>query len=318
LGLVAIIGAVVLGSFVNFLIVFLSARRYVRFRLYADFDIWKRMIVTAFPIAISVVLNLVYLKIGTIFLSVFKTQQEVGIFGQPFKILEVLVSFPAIFAGLIMPALSKRYHAGDLAGFTQVFRKGFDVMAVVVLPLVVGTLFYAHELIVLVSSEEFAVSADVLRILIFATAMIFFGNLFGNTVVAINKQKSMVWGYLASAVVAVVVNYVLVMRYSYIGAAYSTVISETMIAVIAMIVIYRFTRIAPQIVVFAKALGSSLIMGAVLYLLPFDNLFAGVAIGGAVYIGLMVVSKGITKDVITEVLQLRKEHPKETPISSEV
>ena len=62
-------------------------------------------------------------------------------------------------------------------------------MAMIAIPMAVGTLFLGKEIMILVGGSEFAESGNILKILMFAAAAIFIGNLFANTVVAIGKQK---------------------------------------------------------------------------------------------------------------------------------
>jgi len=304
-GLQGIIAAIVLGSAANFAYVFWSARRLVRIRWMIDLAVWRRLIAISIPIALSVVLNLVYLKVGAVFLSVFKSQSEVGMFGAPFKVLEIIVAFPAIFAGLLTPPLSEAHSYDNKEKFTKIYKKAFDALSIIVFPMVGVTLWYAPQIMRLIRAD-FPGTDVVLRVLIFAIGMIFFGNLFGNTVVAIDKQRQMVAGYAVCAVLAVVVNFVLIRQFSSVGAAYSTVFSETFVTVFAALMVYRATRVAPDFRVFAKSLLAAGAMMACFWLLPTQSLFVGAPVGLLAYVVVMVVIRGITPDVIREIVSLRR------------
>jgi O-antigen/teichoic acid export membrane protein len=185
LGLLWVMGAVVAGSLLNFLITFLFSRQFVRIKLAFDFVVWKMIIKESWPIALSIAFNLVYFKADIIILSLFHKAEAVGIYGASYKVLEVLTTFPAMFAGLILPLLAAAWVAADKERFQRVLGKAFDAMVMIAIPLIVGTLFLAKPVMDLIA-PEFTDSARVLQLLIFATATIFIGNLFGNTVVAIN------------------------------------------------------------------------------------------------------------------------------------
>ena len=94
-------------SFIIFYSTFLFARRYIKIGLRFDFAYWGKIIKTTWPIALSIVLTLIYFKIDTIFLSLMKPAADVGIYGVAYRVLEVLIFFPAIFSGIMMPLLSR-------------------------------------------------------------------------------------------------------------------------------------------------------------------------------------------------------------------
>jgi O-antigen/teichoic acid export membrane protein len=303
LGLLWVMGAVVAGSLLNFLITFLFSRQFVRIKLAFDFVVWKMIIKESWPIALSIAFNLVYFKADIIILSLFHKAEAVGIYGASYKVLEVLTTFPAMFAGLILPLLAAAWVAADKERFQRVLGKAFDAMVMIAIPLIVGTLFLAKPVMDLIA-PEFTDSARVLQLLIFATATIFIGNLFGNTVVAINKQKTMMWLYLAVAIISLVGYLIFVPRYSYFGAAGMTIASEILITVAAAFVVIKVSKVRLSLKVFVKSLIASGAMAVVLYLLAGSNLFLLLIIGVVVYFAVLLLLKGISKDVIKEVIRI--------------
>lgn len=303
LGLLWIMGAVAASSLVNFMLTFLFSRQFVRIKLAFDFFIWKMIIKESWPIALSIAFNLVYFKIDIIILSLFHKEEAVGIYGASYKVLEVLTTFPAMFAGLVLPLLAGAWVAADKERFQRVLGKAFDAMVMVAIPLIVGTLFLAKPVMDLIA-PEFTDSARVLQLLIFAVATIFIGNLFGNTVVAINKQKTMMWLYLAVAIVSLIGYLIFVPRYSYFGAAGMTIASELMITAAAALVVIKASKVRLSLQVFIKSIISSGVMAIVLYFLAGSNLFLLLAIGVVVYFATLLLLKGISRDVIKEIIRI--------------
>jgi len=303
LGLLWVMGAVVAGSLVNFMLTFLFSRQFVRIKLAFDFSVWKTIIKESWPIALSIAFNLVYFKIDTIILSLFHKEEAVGIYGASYKVLEVLTTFPAMFAGLVLPLLAGAWVAADKERFQRVLGKAFDAMTMIAIPLIVGTLFLAKPVMDLIA-PEFTDSARILQLLIFATATIFVGNLFGNTVVAINKQKTMMWLYLSVAVVSLIGYLIFIPKYSYFGAAGMTIASELMITIAAVLIVIITTKVRLSLKVFIKSTISSGVMAIVLYLLAGSNLFLLLAIGIVVYFATLLLLKGISRDVIKEIIRV--------------
>lgn len=263
LGLTAVIWALIFSSAVNFFLVFFSARRRIKIRLRFDWRFWKEILKVTWPIAISVVLNAVYFKLDMIFLSVMKSEYEVGLYGEAYKILEVLIAFPAMFAGLLMPLLSQNAYT-NWPEFKKIIRRGFDFLIMVALPIVVAGGVLAQPIVVFVGGPEFVEAAPILRILVIATAMIFLGNLFTNAVVAVNRQKQMVWMYLLTSIAAVIMYRVTIPLFSYLGAAWSTVAVETLMALLAFLMVWKTSRATPSWLNFIKFVLAAAVMAGIL------------------------------------------------------
>ena len=310
-GLLVMISFIAISNFVNFLIVLISARKFVKVYLEFDFVFWKKIMKIAAPLALSVVFTLIHFKVDTLLLSVLKPPEDVGIYGAAYKILEGLITFAAIFSGLLLPILS-RHAFTNKEKFTKIYRKGFDVIAIMVVPLIVGTILFAKPIILLISGEEFLPSVTILKILILAVGAIFFAHLFGNAVIALNKQKKMMWAYLAAAVVAIILNLLLIPKFSYFGAAVTTFITETLVDLITVIVVYKTAKVWPGFGVLGKAILAAIVMVIVVLLLPNWYFIINIAIATAVYFVFLFFIKGISKDTILEIVKWR-ESPQSRP-----
>lgn len=306
LGLIWFLWAMVLSNFFNFLFVFLCAQKYVKIKLSFDFAYWKYLLKIALPLAISVVFNLVYFRIDTIILSLFKPERDVGIYGAPFKVLESLITFAAIFAGILLPILSQ-YFAADFEKFKRIYRKGFDVIAIFILPLIVGTLILARPIMIFFGGSEFAESENVLRILIFACGAIYFSHLFGNSTVACGEQKKIMWIYLSTATLSILLNFLLIPKFSYYGAAVSVLISEIAVMVSLVWVIYQKTKILPQFYIFLKSLFAAFLMGIFIYLVPKKHILITVTLASLVYFVILYLIKGFSKETVLEIIGLKTQ-----------
>lgn len=305
-GLFFILFAFVVGAFLQLLLSLFFARRFVRLRLRFDWAVWRSVLEESWPIAVTIALNIIYFRADTIMLAIFKTQSIVGIYGAGYKVLEVLIAFPAMFAGLMMPLVTRAYADGDHERFAATLQKGFDFLAMVALPMVAGVFLLAHPLMRLLSGgSDFDLSGSILRVLIFATGSIFFGVLFGNTVVSIGRQRKVIPLYAAVAAGSLVGYGLLIPRFSMWGAAAVTVATELAITVGSFLVVWSATRIRISLRQFGKTLIAVAIMAAVLWLGRGMNLFLIAGIGAATYIAALFAVGGMNRAMIREVIQLR-------------
>jgi O-antigen/teichoic acid export membrane protein len=295
---------VVLSSFTNFLFTFIFSRKFVKIRLVFDFTVWRNVFKEAYPIALAILFNLVYFKADILILSILKSQSDVGIYGAPFKILEVLVTFPAMFAGLAVPVLTQAFTEMDNDRFRRILNKSFDFLSMAALPMIVGTLFIAQPVIDLIAGADFAESVQVLQVLIITTGIIFIGNLFGNVIVVIDRQKEILKYYIAIAIISVSGCLLLIPPYSYMGAAWMTVVSQSLITLATVYVVWKKTRILPSMKFFTKVLIACAGMAIALALLQGYSLWILVIVAATVYTAILILLKGISRDLIKEIISL--------------
>lgn len=306
LGLLWLLSTVVLSNFTNFLIVFLSSRKYVKIKLAFDKILWKKILKMAAPLALSVVFNLIYFKIAIIFLSVMKSEKDVGIYGAPFKVLESLIAFAAIFAGLLLPLLS-RFYKENRGKFLNIFKKGTSVLIIFVVPMCIGTIFFAQEIMTLAGGDEFSGSANVLKILIFAVSAIFFSHIFGNTAIACHQQKKIMWIYLGIAILSIILNLILIPKFSYLGASIAVTISEISVSLAILVLIYIKAKISINFKTVLKSITSALGMLLVLYLLPNWYFLINVGVASIIYFGILYLLKGFSKEMVLEIINIKKK-----------
>ncbi|MBI3626597.1 flippase [Candidatus Uhrbacteria bacterium] len=310
-GLNGILGAVVISNAVQFGLLYVFSVKHTRLHFRYDPKIWQEIFHLSWPIAVSIGLNLIYLKSDTLILSLIKSQAEVGIYGATYKVIDVLVSMPILFAGLVLPVLSRHWARGDREHYTRVFQKSFDALVLVALPLVVGTWFVSREVMVLIAGQDFAASGPVLNILIIAAGIIFIGAMFGHAIVSLNKQKQTIWAYGASAVLSLAGYLIFIPIYSYFGAAWMTVFSESFVTLSLIYVFYKTTKFFPATKTALRGAGATLIMAGGLWWLTRElntshlliNVLTHVLGAIIIYAGALLVTGTVTPKLVKEIIR---------------
>lgn len=304
LGFLSILIVSFFSSGMIFLLSFIFSRKYIIISFAFDFSYWKKIIKEAIPIAISIVLTLIYFKIDSIFLSLGFINRfspnllsDVGIYGIAYKVLEGLIFFPAMFVGLMMPLLSSSA-VSNKEQFKVFFQKAFDVLIIFIVPLIIGILILALPIVKLIGGNNFIESAPVLRILSFAIGLIFLGNLFGNSIIILSKQKIGAWIYLGGMIFNIATNLIFIPKYRYLGAAGTTVATEFLVTLLMIFLIYKTIHYFPSFKIVFKALISGIAMGVFIWFFREWNLFLLAGLGVAIYFGVLYFIKGIKKEEI--------------------
>ncbi len=310
-GLKGILSAMVLSSGISFILHYIFSKKFVFIRPLFDLNFWKKIIHLSWPLALTIFFNLIYLKSDTLFLSIIPRPSEIGIFaevgiyGAAYKVIDVLITLPFMFSGIVLPILSKRWAEGDKKGFNYVMQKSFDLMAIFAIPLAFGAQFVSRDIMVLVAGEDFSASGDILKILILAASLIFLGNISAHAIIAINKQKKIIKAYIFVAITSLFGYLIFIPYFSYFGAALITIYSELFIALTSIYLIKKYTGFVPSANVLIKSFLASFLMGVCIYLVQnyiSPNLYLVLGTGILSYGGFIYLFRGIRKEDVLDLI----------------
>ncbi|MDD5083857.1 MAG: flippase [Candidatus Moranbacteria bacterium] len=285
----------------NALAVFFISRNYFSFSFQCDWAYWKGFLKQSIPLGIASVIGFAYFKADTIMLSFLKSSADVGIYNVAYKVIENLIFFPAMVAGLVLPLLS-RFIFTERAKFDLIANKTFKVFLVLVVPLVIGVFSLAPQIVGIIGGAGFPESAAILRTLIFSLAFIFFGQFFNTIVVVSNLQGKLMNAFILAAIINISLNLLLIPRYSYTGAAFTSVLTEMVVVACSFLIVYRHTHYRPTITNLWSIALSGALMG--LYLWFFSSLHLALLILGsiAIYLSSLWMTDAIEKEEILQVL----------------
>ena len=306
-GLFWFLSAIIFSSAVTFFTNLFYSKKYISFSLGADINYLKKILKLTFPIALSIAFTMIYFRGNTIFLSVFHPQKDVGLFNLGYKVLENLIFFPAVLVGLIMPFLSHSA-LGNSEKFKSVMQRSFNLLSIGALPMAFGGFFFSPLIVSILGGEDFYLAVLPLKILLFAVVFIFFGNLAGNSLIALNCQKKLAWAYFLGAFFSVFANVFLISRYSYIGAAWGTLLTEGLVTILMFAIIFKEINWLPSFQVFLKSAAASLFMCLPLVFFGAKSIFSYVFlffICVFIYFLVLYLIKGITREDISTLVKIK-------------
>lgn len=307
-GLWGILAVNVVASFFNFIILFYFSKSYVRIRFEIDKEVWREIFSKSWPLAITIAFNLIYLRADILILSLVRSQAEVGVYGAAYRVVDVLTTVPFMFAGIVLPILATSWLEQNKDAFKKIMQRSFDLMVMLAIPFVVGAQFLAEPVMRLVAGSDFAVSGASLKVLSLATGFIFFGVIFSHAIIALEKQKQVIWVYVFVSLTSLLGYLIFIPKYSYMGAAWMTVYSEVAMTIFTAYYVWRFSRFIPSPKIIWKSLASSGFMAFFLFVLPASfysahfGLLASLLTACMIYFGLQIFFKGITKKDLASLL----------------
>lgn len=273
----------VAGGIVQLIITLFAVDHHLTIRPQLSLHVWKEILVRSWPIGLSIAFNLVYLRGDVFFMSLFGvSDHDIGLYSSAYKVVDVTTTVPVMLMGLMLPLLTHSWVGNERKKFSEHFQRAFDVVSLLGVPFAFGAIATGGALLSLIKAD-LAAAGPVLAILGPATTMVFFGSLFGHTVVALNRQRQMIWSYIGVACVSVAGYAAFIPKYGIEAAAWVTLICEFLIAAIAAIVVMRVARPTFTLRTLMQSLGASLVMFALLLFVPFPHVLVAIGVGVAVY-----------------------------------
>lgn len=122
--------------------------------------------------------------------------------------------------------------------------KSLRLIPIVSLPLAVFFIFYSEPSIRIIAGEAYVGAVQPMCILLLAVVPIGISNIIGGQLlIPIGQEKLLFRAGMAGMMSNIAANAVLIPRYDVTGAAIATLLSETLVAVMAAVYIIRFVRI---------------------------------------------------------------------------
>ena len=270
-----------------------------------DLEFCKKIIILSLPFAVTGILTTIYYSIDMIMLTNMIGNYATGIYSATYKLISVLTLFYALYTAVIFPIMSK-FFENDGRLLIISYEKSIKYLMLVMIPLCIATMFYSLDVTQLIYGHEYDAAAPVLSILIWTVCLLFVSGV-GNTLLnASHKEVTVTKIYFIATVFNVVLNFLLIPHFSYIGAAVTTVLSDILIVAIQVYVIYKLGfRVNHKLYGdLAKIVIASIILGIILYYLKLSLILA-IPVGIIIYLAVIILLRFFDSDdkyIIKEIL----------------
>lgn len=229
-----------------------------------DYPSIKKAVGGASPFLVIIILAQFYDRIGLIILTVFEGETVTGIFSAGDRLLATINGFVAVFATALFPSVS-RLSEGNSDELEHLCTWAMRIVFIFLLPLATFMFVASDHIIHLAFGAGFAASAVMLRIACWTLVLFGFNRILSILMIANYRQGQLVRIRIMVYVGYFVLSVVLVWKYSYLGLAWSKLITEV---VLFMITFNFAAKLNPSVSTLKRFLGP-----AFLSLLPTFSLF---------------------------------------------
>lgn len=198
-----------------------------QFHIVFDWQRSKELFRKGMPFVFLGMFAAIYGRIDMIMLRYLSGFEAVGWYSVAYKFLDITFVFPSLFLASIFPLLSSLYGQEGLGErFGRLFERSFRVLFSAGVLSSVFFMFFAPLVINLFFVDAFAPAAPALRILMVGQMFAFLSLLFSNLLIVQRKEQIGLYIVMACAVLNVILNALLIPKFSLYGAAWATVIAE--------------------------------------------------------------------------------------------
>ena len=250
-----------------------------------DWQFWKSLIRQAISFGLAVCFVTIFYWIDSVMLYRIKGDEVVGWYNAAYRLVLVLLLIPGSFISAIYPAMSVFYESRKDT-LRILFERSLKYLLIIGVPLGVGTLILAEKIIVLFYKQDYLNSVIALQILVWSSVLIFASQPIGNLFNCLNRQVIITYITGFCVILNVVLNLILIPKYSFVGASIATVATELFSLIVMCIFCvktgYGFSGVKHYLTL-VKVLLSSLIMGVLILWLKDANLFVVVTLAITIY-----------------------------------
>lgn len=184
----------------------------------------------SWPIAGTLLLNVIYFRADSFLIAYFRSNMEVGIYNIAFAVFQTALVLPTFIMNAYYPMLLKSLKDLKLVGLGLL---GLSAVGTII------TLIFSPLIIKLLTGGGFVGSSISLQILSLGFPAYFLSALLMWLLVVKEKYKLMLLIYTIGLAVSLILNFIFIPQYSYIAASWITVICEYLILLLQAVILIR-------------------------------------------------------------------------------
>ena len=209
-------------------------------RVAPSFDpaLWRTLGGQAIPLALGSAVNIVYLRLLVILVSLLTTAHATGIFGASYRIVEIFTGVPLLMAGAIFPLLA---HAGreDEERLAYMLQRTAETSLLLGVGAAVTLSLAARPVLQILGGIRYGGSATILSLQAFALIGTFLTQVWVFGLIAVDRQRGVAQVNAVGVIVVIVLGLTLIPLAGARGAAIAAIFGEAALALSALILLVR-------------------------------------------------------------------------------
>lgn len=205
---------------------FINAHHYIYMHPVGNYHPMRHMKAVLIFFAMSVATT-VYTNLDTVMLGFMATDYDVGYYNAAVKIKGILVSAVTSLSTVLLPRASYYVEHHEFKKFKEISAKAIDFVILLASPLTLYFILFAKEGIYFLSGSAYAGSILPMQIIMPTVLFIGISNILGiQILVPLGQERVVLFSTIAGAIVDLIINILLIPKYTSSGAAFGTLVAE--------------------------------------------------------------------------------------------
>ena len=267
---------------------YILQKKFIPFGFKIDKVFWRKILSLSWPLVFIGIFTSVYHYIDSVMLGAWGYLEETGLYNAAYRVIDISV-VPAFLISLsFFPVISKAFSKKEKKeNRDKIFLSYLSILTILAIPLVMGGTAFAPQIIDFLYGAEYLASVLAFQILVIAVGIIYFSQPFYRALIAANLQKDIFLITFSGAVLNLILNFILIPKYTLYGAAASTLITYFLVFLLYLIFLKKKTFLSPfnkkYHNVLIVSLSASLLMLFLLVWLSFLNIILLILLGAGFY-----------------------------------
>ncbi|NMA31919.1 MAG: oligosaccharide flippase family protein, partial [Candidatus Methanofastidiosa archaeon] len=213
-----------------------------------------KTIIILSTISLSIV---IYTNVDKTMLGFLSGNESVGLYAVSYKIVNVILSIITALGMVLLPRLSYYIVEKKENKAKEILLKAFKIVQFFSIPAAFGVFALAKSIIIIMSGGQYVLGTTTLKLLSPIIVINGLANISGIALYSFGKEKITLVSTTMGAIINVIFNLILIPRISYNGAAIGTLIAESFVLFVQIILLYKNTGIFLNI----KGIGVNIVGG---------------------------------------------------------
>lgn len=270
-----------------------------------NWEFCKKITLYSIPFALTSFFGVVIYNADMVMLTNMVGNYENGIYSAAYKLISVLSLFYGVYSAVIFPVMS-RFFKNEKNLLIASFEKSLKYLMLIIVPICFATMIYSTDIVLLVYGKEFIPTSSVLSLLMWTVWISFINGVCLNVLNASHKEKYVTITYLIATIFNIGLNFIVIPKYSYDGAAITTILCDILITILYFYSIYKLNALPSKklLIDLSKIFIATLILCALLLVLKL-NMWIALVVGIIIYFILITIMKTFDDDdkyILKEIL----------------
>lgn len=230
-------------AFISLVLLFFHFKIYPLSLAY-DKAVWRQILILSWPLALISIVVTIYNQIDTIIMGYLGQMAQTGWYSASQKIVRLSLVPVALISQAFYPVLSG-FFRNSQQELQKIWDRQMEIMIFLAIPLVIGGITLAPRILIFFYGPGYLPSVLALQILMIMAGIVFLSEAFRQILVVANRQTKTLEAVLAGAAINILLNLILIPRFSLYGAAAATVITNIFILFLLIIFTKKLTMINP-------------------------------------------------------------------------